>query len=553
MQMLKALREKSKFFYVYLVGFSILNSLSAYVLLHFINLKLVGDPLPFWDQYDVFVFGAVVLASFLLSSKFEVYLIEVNQRIEFDLSTYLFDYLRHSDYEKYQALSEEKVRTALFDVRVLQGLPRMFLGFLKSGIMVVVGIGYLLMNNFIAASVLLSLMVMVFIAFIVQLKLIQKDKLRNRALFDVHKRLLNDFLRGFRELKISILRNENIFKRHIFVNLRERMETSFRYLSRMVKFEVLSKHVVFAIIGIILFLFSEITLFDASSQTVFVTTFIFLSGPIASMINNINSLNTVFISVGRLKEFEEILMSQMPEGEHAACPTEWMGAFREITFDQVQFAYTGQGSANRFELNIPNIRISSGEILFVTGGNGSGKSTFINLLTGILKPSEGNILYNGSVVKATNYLHYRDQISAIFQDNHLFTENYDDFDLSEGNSEFTSLVKEMKLAEKLDLSLPYNKMFTRLSKGQQKRLALIYAFLENKQLLIFDEWAAEQDPAFRRYFYQVIIPKLKEMGKTVVAITHDDAYFDSADRILKFEYGSIVQDYLIEKEKLVMA
>ncbi|MCG8463435.1 MAG: ATP-binding cassette domain-containing protein, partial [Xanthomonadales bacterium] len=70
------------------------------------------------------------------------------------------------------------------------------------------------------------------------------------------------------------------------------------------------------------------------------------------------------------------------------------------------------------------------------------------------------------------------------------------------------------------------------SQGQRKRLALIAALAEDRDLLLLDEWAAEQDPMFRRYFYETLIPQWRASGKTVIAVTHDDQYFHCADRVL---------------------
>jgi ABC-type siderophore export system fused ATPase/permease subunit len=83
---------------------------------------------------------------------------------------------------------------------------------------------------------------------------------------------------------------------------------------------------------------------------------------------------------------------------------------------------------------------------------------------------------------------------------------------------------------------------TQLSKGQQKRLAMTYALMEGKDILVLDEWAAEQDPEYRAFFYHHIIPVLINMGKTIVAVTHDDQYFHLASRILKVDNGKILAD-----------
>ena len=80
-----------------------------------------------------------------------------------------------------------------------------------------------------------------------------------------------------------------------------------------------------------------------------------------------------------------------------------------------------------------------------------------------------------------------------------------------------------------------------LSQGQRKRVALLLALAEQREVMLFDEWAADQDPQFRRIFYQVLLPRLKEMGKTVIAISHDDHYFPLADRLLEMRQGQLTE------------
>ena len=68
---------------------------------------------------------------------------------------------------------------------------------------------------------------------------------------------------------------------------------------------------------------------------------------------------------------------------------------------------------------------------------------------------------------------------------------------------------------------------------------MIVALLEDRPLYVFDEWAADQDPEFRRYFYEELIPALKRQGKAVLAVSHDDRYFHCADRVVTMDYGKI--------------
>jgi putative ATP-binding cassette transporter len=151
---------------------------------------------------------------------------------------------------------------------------------------------------------------------------------------------------------------------------------------------------------------------------------------------------------------------------------------------------------------------------------------------------EGEILVNENLVTSSNEL--KDLISAVFTDNYILSKNYDDYKL-EGNTQYHELLQIMALTEVVQDDTEESARRS-LSKGQSKRMSLILALLENKPILVLDEWAADQDPHFRRYFYENLLPKLKKQGKTVIAVTHDDAYFKYADRVIKFDYGQIADE-----------
>jgi putative ATP-binding cassette transporter len=78
-----------------------------------------------------------------------------------------------------------------------------------------------------------------------------------------------------------------------------------------------------------------------------------------------------------------------------------------------------------------------------------------------------------------------------------------------------------------------------LSTGQRKRLALVLGTLDDRPIHLFDEWAADQDPVFRKFFYEVLLPQMAREGKTILAATHDDHYFHVADQVHVMEYGKL--------------
>jgi putative pyoverdin transport system ATP-binding/permease protein len=186
--------------------------------------------------------------------------------------------------------------------------------------------------------------------------------------------------------------------------------------------------------------------------------------------------------------------------------------------------------------------LRSGELVFITGGNGSGKSTFLKLLAGLYEPDSGEILLDGVRVDDSNREAYRSLIAAIFVDYHLFERLYGIADPEPG--EVDRLLEQFRLFDKTRLA---GGTFTHLdlSGGQRKRLALIVSLLEKRPILLLDEWTADQDPDFRRKFYDELLPTLQQAGATIVVITHDDRYLDElhlAARKLRMDEGRIISE-----------
>ncbi|MCX6635946.1 MAG: ATP-binding cassette domain-containing protein, partial [Acidobacteria bacterium] len=170
------------------------------------------------------------------------------------------------------------------------------------------------------------------------------------------------------------------------------------------------------------------------------------------------------------------------------------------------------------------------------GGNGSGKTTLLKLFTALYQPMQGCIRVDGSEITAANVQSYRNLFSAIFSDFHLFDKLHGLRDIAPERVD--DLLRRMDISQKTAFR---DGRFSNilLSTGQRKRLALVVSYLEDKPVYVFDEVAADQDPRFRGYFYETLLPELKRAGKTVVVVTHDDRYFHVADRVLGMDYGKL--------------
>ena len=178
--------------------------------------------------------------------------------------------------------------------------------------------------------------------------------------------------------------------------------------------------------------------------------------------------------------------------------------------------------------------------MFLIGGNGSGKSTLAMLLTGLYQPQSGTLLLDGKAITADELDVWRSQFSAVFTDLHLFDRLIGRDGVAANPALVQQWLERLKMQDKLKIE--GNKVLNlRLSKGQSKRLALLLAVAEERDVLLLDEWAADQDPHFRRIFYRELLPWLQQAGKTVFAISHDDHYFIHADRLLEMREGQLTE------------
>jgi len=240
-------------------------------------------------------------------------------------------------------------------------------------------------------------------------------------------------------------------------------------------------------------------------------------------------------AAGRMLELEgELAALAEPGGD--APPQEVPGDFQEIALEGVEFAFPAPAGEHPFTVGPFDLTIRRGETVFVTGGNGSGKSTFIKLLTGLYHPLRGRLTVDGVAIGPGRLSGYRSLMATVFADFHLFVRLHG-ID-TPTSVEARDLMRWMEMERVTTLEAG---RFGRrdLSAGQRKRLGLIAAILEKKPILILDEWAADQDPHFRLKFYREILPELKRRGMTIIAVTHDDHYFDVPDRRLHMEEGRL--------------
>jgi len=269
-------------------------------------------------------------------------------------------------------------------------------------------------------------------------------------------------------------------------------------------------------------------------------TLLYLMTPMQVILNTLPQMSRANVALKKTEELGFTLSSQEAEtsGKTHASPGNW----NTLELRSVSHVYHREGESENFVLGPLTLSFKPGELVFIVGGNGSGKTTLVKLLTGLYVPEGGKIWLDGRPMEQADREFYRQHFSAVFSDFYLFEQLLGllDPDLDGRAREY---LEQLKLSHKVGI---VNGKFstTDLSQGQRKRLGLLTAYLEDRPIYVFDEWAADQDPQFKTVFYLQLLPELRAKGKTVFVITHDDRYYQVADRIIKLDDGQIAGDIL---------
>lgn len=348
--------------------------------------------------------------------------------------------------------------------------------------------------------------------------------------------LLTHLIDGFKEVRLRKARSDDLFRDLANVSYtvqdvksRTGREFSAVYIFAQVMF--------YALLAAIVFLLPRISAEYTTVVLKLTAAILFIIGPLGSIVGSIPVWSAANVAAHNIFDLEARLAAASA-GDRAGRPEAVPPArFSRLELKRVVFEYPDRGKGSVFRLGPVDLEARAGEILFIVGGNGSGKSTLLKALTGLYHPQSGSITLDDTLLSHDNSVWYRSHFAAVFSEYHLFDRLYG---LAEVPAErVQALLTTMQIADKTAFE---NGRFTTLdlSHGQRKRLALLVALLEDRPILVLDEWAADQDPPFRRYFYEELLPSLKREGKTIIAVTHDDKYFGIADRVVKMEYGEFV-------------
>jgi putative ATP-binding cassette transporter len=470
--------------------------------------------------------------------------------------TRIADKVRHSDLQTLERMGASSIFNSITqDCLQISTSAPVIMNALQSAVMLVFALLYILYLStlgFMITTVGILLAALVYeISRRKVLATLKNTSQKEREFFSIVDHIVN----GFKENKVNSRRSSAVM-RYMQNISNEVKELKIAAATRESINFLFSQTFFYILLGAIIFLLPVLTTPDEGEVLRIVTAVLFIVGPVSAVLVVVPLLSRVNIAIQHIYNLENELSNKISPESLEKIETE---ASIDFIDEPLPFAHSIKLTDIGFEhLNksdvvftlgpISELTVNKGEILFIEGGNGSGKSTLLKVLTGLYYPDQKtSIQVDEEIINRFNYASYRELFSVVFTDFHL-TQKL--FGLEKVEEE---KVKALLLALKIENKTAYSNgtlSTVDLSTGQKKRLALVVSLLEDKEILIFDEVAADQDPAFKSYYYKELLPKLQENGKTIIAVTHDDMYFQYCDRKLKMLNGKVSRETHYKKGKI---
>jgi putative ATP-binding cassette transporter len=535
------------FFMYILLG--ILSGLFSFLFINFltrvVGLIIAGAYTRPGEEY-IILFSLIILFYIWGRKTLSLAIIELSQRLLWSLRMQILSLVLNANYQQLSA-RKINVRSSMFnDVYVLIDASMNIIGFCTNLILAIACLIYLLSISLLLFSITLGIAILGAAVYHFSSKKAANGFQEYRNLENKFMESFVDIIDGFKEIFMEPRIGRNIFKNKISVIAEDSYNNNLKAFTGFVSNQVIGQVLSYILISSVLLYFSVALKIKAADIVSFVFTLLYLLGAIEAVMVLLPGLMRARIAAANLIDLKKELENA---GFSNPLPEKYIlkDEFRTLSVRGLKFLY-GEGD-NSFGIGPINFDVKKGETVFIYGGNGSGKTTFIQSLLGIHTPTEGEISFNTDPLTRENYAVYRTLFSVVFSDFYMFSELYaaDTFD----SEKWKFYLHLFELEEKVTIE---GKRFstTDLSTGQRKRLALVTALLEEKPILVLDEWAADQDPHFRKKFYTQIIPILKEQEISIIAITHDDKYYSCADRLYKMEYGELTeQDIYIQQAQLI--
>lgn len=489
-------------------------------------------------------FGLLLICLLLISTAAQVSLHILGHRFVYQKRYELVQQLLNTDIEQLEKIGGSSILASLnTDIRNITiafvHLPELVYGAVLA-IFAMIYLGFISTSLFLVSLIMLSMTALIGYWLVYKIShYVQQVREYDDELFADYQAMID----GRKELALNPQRAQRFFHEEFAVHAKA-------YREQVTKADIhngfagnLANTVILALIGLNYYLAVGLHWASLEVASTFALVILFMRSPLMSAVAALPALIAANVSMNKLTRLQLNTDNPVSESRNS------YSGFKQLQFKNVEYTYQSAADESAFSVGPLNLTIERGELIFIIGGNGSGKSTFARLLTGLYRPQRGEVIIDGQSVSVASWHQYRTLFSAVFTDFHLFHQLLD----GEGDNVESQRVEYWMQMLEMQHKVSYEggKLSdVRYSQGQRKRLALLMAVLEQRDCLLLDEWAADQDPRFRHFFYQNILPLLKQRGKTIIAITHDDRYFNIADRVIKMDNGQLIE---LEEQELDQA
>lgn len=513
--------------------FSLLSGISSMVLITLVTNSIYSQQK---TSYMIFYYTLVLLIYLLGRWFVQATLIRLTRNMVYELRVELISKIFSTSYQKFEQIDRGRIYTTLNnDISFIGESLNIITGLVTNCFTALGAFLYLGSLAFWATCLTILLIVAITALYYVVTQKTNKYFEAARDTENKFMRMINGLIDGFKELSLHKVKKEQ-YKAdiaEIAVVHRDRMTTAgVRFTNAF----LVGESMLVVLLGIVAFGLPK--MFDnILPQTImsFVIVLLYLIGPVNNILGSIPSVLQLRVARRRVTGFINDIPVTAPAIALQKTRIKEVETFRAAG---VKFQYRKNGEEQGFTTGPINLELARGEIIFIIGGNGSGKSTLGKLLTGLYEPDEGSFLINNTSIDSSQLGEY---FSTVFASPYIFEKLYN-INTEDQADKISEYLKLLHLDQKVKIE---NGRYStlELSTGQLKRLALLQCFLEQKPIYLFDEWAADQDPEYRSFFYNHLLPDLKSQGKIIIAITHDDNYFYAADKILKMENGRLETRY----------
>ena len=539
-----------------LVVFSVLVGLLAgstsVVLIGLINSR-ISNPDAGATEY-LWIFVALAVAQFILTVIPGILATQLAERTGYDLRLQLCRQILRTPLRELEETGNHKILATL--TQDIQNITTACIQVPQVCVSIGVLIGCFIYLGSLSSKMLVVLIVLVVVA-VVSTKLLEARARvfmnRAREEWDTLVKNFTSLAEGMKELKLHRRRREAFFSSILETNTGRLRQNNTMTGTTYAFVNGWGMVLYFVVVGLLIFILPS---FDSrisrDELTGYAIAVLFMRTYVIALMVLLPFFAQGGVSLRKLEELG-FALSQFRGDIDSDVSEPATGSFRKLELKGVTHSYYRDKEDSDFILGPIDLTLQAGEAIWIAGGNGSGKTTLAKLLTGLYVPASGEVRLDGELVTDDNRDRYRQHFSALFTDFYLFE---DLLGLSEkgaqngdGKLDDTARAYLNRLHLDRKVEVRNGKLSTlELSHGQRKRLSLLTAFLEDRPIYIFDEWDSGQDPVFKKVFYLEVLPELKTRGKTVVVISHDDRYYQLADRIIRLEFGKIEYETSFEQE-----